>query len=78
MYFRINGAITWMRGANVVPMDQLEGRFSDNGHTAMVESAARARMNMLRVWGGGTILPSAFYNVSCLLVSIFVHFFITK
>ena len=28
----------------------------------MVRSAAAANMNMLRIWGGGTYLPEAFYS----------------
>ena len=62
MYFRVNGALIWARGANVVPMDQLEGRLTDDAHRIMVQSAAKANMNMLRVWGGGMILPLAFYD----------------
>jgi beta-mannosidase len=62
MYIRINGAVISSRGANVIPMDQLEGRWSNLGHRRMVESAAEMGMNMLRVWGGGGVLPLAFYN----------------
>ena len=62
MYFRVNGAVVWCRGANVVPMDQLEGRFSDLAHRNMVSSVAAAGMNMIRVWGGGIIFPSSFYD----------------
>ena len=62
MYFRVNGALLWARGANVVPMDQLEGRLTDEAHVLMVQSAAKANMNMLRVWGGGMIFPKAFYE----------------
>ena len=65
MFFRINGAAVWCRGANVIPMDQLEGRTNwDNGlsYRLMVRSAAMAQMNMLRVWGGGTVLPPQFYD----------------
>jgi beta-mannosidase len=46
MYFRINGALLWSRGANGVPMDQLEGRLTDEGHRLLVQSAATANMNM--------------------------------
>lgn len=62
MYFRVNGAIIWARGANFVPMDQLEGRLMDEGHVELVRSAIGANMNMLRVWGGGYIPPKAFYQ----------------
>jgi beta-mannosidase len=62
MYFRINGAILMARGANFVPMDQLEGRLSEEAHRIAVQSAARANMNMIRVWGGGMVPLSSFYD----------------
>lgn len=62
MYFRINGALVWARGGNMVPMDQLEGRLDDEAHRELVRSAAAANMNMLRIWGGGMVLPEAFYD----------------
>jgi len=62
MYFRINGALVWARGGNFVPMDQLEGRLSDEAHRELVRSAAAANMNMLRIWGGGMVLPQSFYD----------------
>lgn len=62
MYFRVNGAIVMARGANFIPMDQLEGRLSDKAHKIAVQSARAANMNMIRVWGGGMILPQAFYD----------------
>ena len=62
MYFRINGVVVWCRGANVVPMDQLEGKTGAAGYRRLVRAAAKANMNMLRVWGGGTVLPTAFYE----------------
>eukprot|EP00934_Nitzschia_sp_Nitz4_P001125 Nitzschia sp. Nitz4//scaffold123_size70294//55400//58169//NITZ4_005933-RA/size70294-augustus-gene-0.65-mRNA-1//-1//CDS//3329534500//1125//frame0 len=62
MYLRVNGALVLARGANVIPMDQLEGRLVADAHRHLVESAAEANMNMLRIWGGGMILPEAFYR----------------
>jgi len=62
MFLRVNGAAIWSRGANVVPMDQLEGRLTDEAHRCLVQSAAQANMNMLRVWGGGIVLPDSFYD----------------
>ena len=62
MYLRVNGAVLFSRGANVIPMEELEGRLTDAAHAAMVASAAAGAFNMLRVWGGGMFLPDAFYN----------------
>lgn len=62
MYFRINGAIVMGRGANFVPMDELEGRLSSEAHEIVVRSAAKANMNMLRVWGGGMVPLDSFYD----------------
>lgn len=62
MYYRVNGALLFSRGANVIPFDQLEGRQLDEPHRIAVKSAAAANMNMLRVWGGGMLLPDAFYD----------------
>jgi hypothetical protein len=62
MYLRVNGMAMWARGSNVVPMDELEGMWNDGAHRRMVRSAAMANMNLLRVWGGGAVLPPAFYD----------------
>lgn len=62
MYFRVNGALVLARGANFIPMDQLEGRLSEEAHRIAVRSAADANMNMMRIWGGGMVLPDAFYD----------------
>eukprot|EP00403_Amphidinium_massartii_P026586 CAMPEP_0178395896 /NCGR_PEP_ID=MMETSP0689_2-20121128/13452_1 /TAXON_ID=160604 /ORGANISM="Amphidinium massartii, Strain CS-259" /LENGTH=952 /DNA_ID=CAMNT_0020016559 /DNA_START=255 /DNA_END=3113 /DNA_ORIENTATION=+ len=62
MYFRVNGVAFLSRGANVIPMEELEGRLSDSAHVQMVRSSQLAGMNTLRVWGGGIYLPEAFYS----------------
>lgn len=62
MYFRINGAIVMARGANFIPMDQLEGRLSSKAHEIVVRSASKANMNMIRVWGGGMVPLDSFYD----------------
>ena len=62
MYFRINGAIVMARGANFIPMDQLEARLSSEAHRIVVQSASKANMNMIRVWGGGMVPLDAFYD----------------
>ncbi|CAE7271945.1 MANBA, partial [Symbiodinium pilosum] len=62
MYFRINGVAFWSKGANVIPMEELEGRMLGEAHRVMVRSAADGGMNTLRVWGGGIFLPDEFYD----------------
>lgn len=62
MWWRVNGAPVWSRGANMIPMEELEGRLSGPAHRQLVASAVGANMNTLRVWGGGIFLPDAFYD----------------
>ena len=62
MFFRINGAALYSRGANMIPMEELEGRMDGEAHRILVKSAADAGMNTLRVWGGGIFYPTAFYD----------------
>ena len=62
MFFRVNGAPIYSRGANMIPMEELEGRMDAGAHAILVKSAADAGMNTLRVWGGGIFYPSAFYQ----------------
>ena len=64
MKLRVNGAAVYARGANIVPMDTQEGRFSALAHQRLVRSAAEGNMNVLRIWGGGVYLPSIFYSTA--------------
>lgn len=66
------GAVILAKGANTIPMEELEGRLSDAAHVALVEAAVGARFNMLRVWGGGMFLPEAFYN-ACDALGVLVY-----
>jgi beta-mannosidase len=61
-YFEVNGKPIYMQGANVVmPNEAFEGTrkagLSDKERGYVLKS----EMNMLRIWGGGTYLPEAFY-----------------
>lgn len=60
--FVINGELTFMQGANVVPPDLFPSRAGDSAWVALVRHAQRAHMNMLRVWAGGIYPPDAFFH----------------
>lgn len=62
MFFRVNGAPLYARGANLVPMENLEGRLDARAHATLVNSAADAGANMIRVWGGGVYPPDVLYD----------------
>jgi len=62
MFFRVNGAAIYSRGANMIPMEELEGRMSGEAHRILVKSSSDAGMNTLRVWGGGIFYPTEFYD----------------
>ncbi len=51
--FMINGEPIFCKGANHVPADCFPGRITREKNRALLEAAAQANMNMIRVWGGG-------------------------
>ena len=64
MMFRVNGGGLYAKGANFIPMDNMEGRYTASAHDAAVLSASDSNINFLRVWGGGVFLPEAFYEAA--------------
>jgi len=70
---RANGAPLYIAGANMIPMDMMEGRYSAEAVVRLVRSAAEANMNMLGVWGGGTYQSPAFYDTCDELGMLVLH-----
>ena len=62
MRWKVNGADIWARGADVIPMEALEGRQSDIAYRALIASCATANFNTLRVDGIDIIFPAVFYD----------------
>jgi beta-mannosidase len=58
----VNGERTFMRGWNWVPIDALYGVPRPEKVRHVLELAARANVNVLRVWGGGVIESTEFYE----------------
>ena len=63
-FFRINGAILLASGANMVPLSQREATVTPKAEVAHIANAAAANMNMLRIWGGGTMMSREFYDAA--------------
>lgn len=61
-YFKLNGKPVFMKGANIIPLDNFLPRVADSSYHSLVKNAKNANMNMLRVWGGGVYVDNAFYN----------------
>ena len=58
----VNGKPTQIRGWNWVPLDALYGVPRPAKLAHLLELAARANVNLLRVWGGGLIETPEFYD----------------
>ena len=61
--FVVNGVPIFCKGANWVPADQFPARITDGQYKDLIQSAASANMNMLRVWGGGNYEDNRFYDL---------------
>ena len=57
----INGRQIRLLGSNILPPDLLFGRMNDRG-VRLMELAAEAGMNILRVWGGGVFPTEAMFE----------------
>ncbi|XP_077156877.1 beta-mannosidase [Paroedura picta] len=62
-YFRINGLPIFMKGSNWVPADSFQDRVTSKMLKLLLQSAADANMNILRVWGGGVYEQDEFYDI---------------
>ena len=62
--WKINGANLFARGADVIPMENMEGRQTDVAYKSMIASAAAAGFNTLRVDGIDLYFPDVFYKAA--------------
>jgi len=61
--FVVNGVPFFSKGANWIPADAIQSRMTEKQYRMLIQSAADANMNMLRVWGGGIYEDDAFYDI---------------
>ncbi|WFB36190.1 glycoside hydrolase family 2 protein [Kiritimatiellota bacterium B12222] len=61
--FEINGVPLFIKGANWIPADAIFSRLTTEVYRNLIQEAANAHMNMLRVWGGGIYEQDIFYDI---------------
>ena len=61
--FVVNGKPFFAKGANWIPADAVVARITDDDYRRLLQDAAVANMNMIRVWGGGIYEDEAFYDI---------------
>ncbi len=62
-HFAANGIPFFAKGANWIPADTFAPRLTRADYARLLEDAADANMNMLRVWGGGIYEDDVFYEL---------------
>lgn len=63
LYFELNGKPVFMKGADMVPLDNFLPRISREKYEKHVLDAKNVNMNMIRVWGGGVYEDDYFYQL---------------
>jgi len=62
-YVKVNGQPVFMKGANIIPLDNFLPNVSQADYDELIDAALDANMNMLRVWGGGIYEDKRFYDL---------------
>ena len=64
--FKVNGKPVFMKGANLIPQQGFHSEAQRKqlweGPNSLLKQMADAGYNMVRVWGGGGIMPESFYR----------------
>ena len=61
--FRVNNKIIYMKGMNWIPADSFLPRVKEKKYAELLNLAAEANANMIRVWGGGIYENDEFYDL---------------
>ena len=61
--FVLNGVPIFAKGACWVPTTSFVAEVAAEPYARLIDQAARANMNMIRVWGGGIYEPDLFYDL---------------
>ena len=61
--FVVNGVPIFAKGSNWIPADSFPTRITREGLERLLQDAAEAHQNMIRVWGGGFYESEDFYDL---------------
>jgi len=61
--FVVNGRPIYVKGANWVPASMFPGSVTSQQYSRLLNTAAKANINMLRIWAGGYYETEDFYNL---------------
>lgn len=59
----VNGVRLFCKGGDWIPADSIYARVTDEKYETLIEEAANAGFNMLRIWGGGIYERDIFYQL---------------
>lgn len=62
-YFKLNGKPVFIKGANYIPQSLFLEKVKHEDNLHIIESALKANMNMLRIWGGGIYESNDFFQL---------------
>jgi beta-mannosidase len=62
-YFEVNGQRLWAKGENWLPLDFLHTRVTPDQYRAYMNLLISGGVNCLRIWGGGIVEHSPFYDL---------------
>ena len=63
MYFKVNNRPIFAKGANWIPCSAFDSEQTPERYRDLLTSAAKANMNMIRLWGGGQYEKDVFYDL---------------
>jgi len=61
-YFKLNGVPVFMKGANYIPQNSFYPNGEKNNGRKLLMMTKEAKINMLRIWGGGVYADEEFYR----------------
>ena len=73
LYFENNGRKLFAKGSNWIPCDTMASRMTEERYKMLLQSAADANHNIIRVWGGGIYEKEIFYDICDKLGIIIYH-----